>query len=162
MKERFLKEPRTAAGLSHPNIVPIHAGDELDDFVFFAMAYREGGTLGDRVRDRGPLPHSDAVRPLREVAWALGYAHVNGLVHRDVRPDNILLGQPFGRAMVTDFGIAVLAEDSGPAAPTEVLGTAEFMSPEQAKGGDVDARSDLYSLGCLGFFAIVADKEVEA
>mgnify|MGYP001375907109 CR=1 FL=1 len=154
VKERFLKETRTAAGLSHPNIVPIHAVDELDDFVFFAMAYVEGGTLGDRVRDRGPLSHSDAVRLLREVAWALGYAHVNGVVHRDVKPDNILLDQPSGRAMVTDFGIAVLAEDSGPAAPTEVLGTAEFMSPEQAKGGDVDARSDLYSLGCLGFYAL--------
>ncbi len=137
VKERFLQETRTAAGLSHRNIVPIHTADELDDFVFFAMAYGEGGTLGDRVRDRGPFSHSDAVRLLREVAW-------------------------FGRARVTDFGIAVLAEDSGPPAPTEVLGTAEFMSPEQAKGGDADARSDLYSLGCLGFFAIVADKEVEA
>ncbi len=147
---------RTAAGLSHPNIVPIYAVDEVDGFVFFAMAYVEGGTLGDRIRDRGPLSNSEAVRLLREVSWALGYAHLLGVVHRDVKPDNILLAQASGRALVTDFGIAVLAEDGGAGAEatTVVQGTAEFMSPEQAKGGEVDARSDLYSLACVGFYAL--------
>jgi eukaryotic-like serine/threonine-protein kinase len=154
LKERFLQEARTAAGLSHPNIVPIYAVDEVDGFVFFAMAYVEGGTLGDRIRDRGPLSNSEAVRLLREVSWALGYAHLQGVVHRDVKPDNILLEQASGRAMVTDFGIAVVDADLDAEATTEVQGTAEFMSPEQAKGGDVDARSDLYSLACVGFYAL--------
>lgn len=154
LRERFLKEARTAARLSHPHIVPIYAVDEVDGFVFFAMAYVEGGTLGERIRDRGPLSNADAVRLLREVSWALGYAHLNGVVHRDVKPENILLEQASGRAMVTDFGIAALAEDADPEDQTEVLGTAEFMSPEQAKGGEVDARSDLYSLACVGFYAL--------
>ena len=112
VKESFLKEARTAAGLSHPNIVQIYAVDEADDFVFFAMAYVDGGTLGDRIRERGPLSNSDAVRLLREVSWALGHAHVQGVVHRDVKPDNILLDEASGRALVTDFGIAVVGEDA--------------------------------------------------
>ena len=154
LKERFLREARTAARLSHPNIVPIYAVDEVDGFVFFAMAYVEGCTLGDRIRERGPLSNAEAVRLIREVSWALGYAHLQGLVHRDVKPENILMEEGSGRALVTDFGIAVLAEAAGAEITTEVLGTAEFMSPEQAKGAEVDARSDLYSLGCVGFYAL--------
>lgn len=156
LKERFLREARTVAGLSHPNIVPIFSVDEVDDFVFFSMAYIEGGTLGDRIRERGPLSTKEAVRLIREVSWALGHAHGQGVVHRDVKPDNILLEKDTGRAMVTDFGIAVLAEAAGAEVATEVVGTAEFMSPEQARGGEVDARSDLYSLGCVGFYALTA------
>lgn len=128
--------------------------DEVEDFVFFAMAYVEGGTLGDRIRNRGPLSNSDAVRMLREVSWALGYAHLQGVIHRDVKPDNILMEEGSGRAMVTDFGIAVRAGDVDGEVVTEVQGTAEFMSPEQAKGAEVDARSDLYSLACVGFYAL--------
>ena len=154
LKERFLKEARTAARLSHPNIVPIHAVDEVQDFVFFAMAFVEGGTLADRIRERGPLSNNEAVRLLREVSWALGYAHLQGVVHRDVKPENILLEKGTGRALVTDFGIAVVAEESGGEETAHVLGTAEFMSPEQARGAEVDARSDLYSLGCVGFYAL--------
>jgi len=154
VKERFLREARTAARLSHPNIVPIHAVDEADDFVFFAMAHVEGGTLGDRIRERGPLSTTEAVRMLREVSWALAYAHLHGVVHRDVKPDNILLEEGTGRAMVSDFGIAFLAEGQGAEAGAEVVGTAEFMSPEQARGGEVDARSDLYSLGCVGYYVL--------
>jgi serine/threonine-protein kinase len=154
VRERFLKEARTAARLSHPNIVPIFTVDEVDDFVFFVMAYVDGGTLGERIRERGPLSSSDAVKLLREVSWALGHAHLQGVVHKDIKPDNILLEEGSGRGMVTDFGIAVLAEEAGPEAPTHVLGTAEFMSPEQAKGGVVDARSDLYSLACVGYYAL--------
>ncbi len=154
VKERFLREARTAARLAHPNIVQIYAVDEVDDFVFFAMAYVDGGTLGDRVRERGPLSNSDAVRLLREVSWALGHAHLQGIVHRDVKPDNILLDGGTGRAMVTDFGIAVAAEEAAAGSTDRILGTAEFMSPEQARGGAVDARSDLYSLACVGFYAL--------
>lgn len=151
VKERFLREARTAARLSHPNIVPIHAVDDVDGFVFFAMAHVEGGTLGERIRERGPLSPREGVRVLREVAWALAHAHLHGVVHRDVKPDNILLESGSGRALVSDFGIAFLA---GADAGAEVVGTAEFMSPEQARGGDVDARSDLYSLGCVAYHAL--------
>ena len=154
VKEGFLKEARTAARLSHPNIVQIYAVDEADGFVFFAMAYVDGGTLGDRIRERGPLSNSEAVRMLREVSWALGHAHLQGVVHRDVKPDNILLDQESGRALVTDFGIAVIAEDAEAESTTQVVGTAEYMSPEQATRGVVGARSDLYSLACVGFCAL--------
>src|SRR5437763_9393674 len=83
LRERFLREARTAARLSHPHIVPIHAVDEVGDFVFFVMGYVEGETLGRRVRERGPLPAREAARILREVAWALAYAHTQDVVHRD-------------------------------------------------------------------------------
>lgn len=150
-RERFLREARTAARLSHPHIVPIHSVEEVDRFVFFAMAYVEGETLGERIRGRGPLTHAEATRIVREVAWALAYAHAQDVVHRDVKPDNILLEDSTGRALVTDFGIAVAA---GGESEGEVVGTADFMSPEQASGETVDARSDLYSLGVVGFYAV--------
>ncbi|MFC1575894.1 protein kinase [Gemmatimonadota bacterium] len=153
-RERFLQEARTAAKLSHPNIVPIHAVDEVDDFVFFAMAFVEGESLGQRIRERGPVRPAEAARILREVAWALSYAHLQGIVHRDIKPDNILLEAAGGRALVTDFGIARAEESQGLTGVTEILGTAEFMSPEQASGEPVDARSDLYALGVVGHYML--------
>src|SRR5438093_8452347 len=153
-RERFLVEARTAAQLTHPNIVPIFAVDELSDVVFFAMAYIEGQTLGQRVRERGPLPPKEAARLLRDVGWALAHAHERGVVHRDVKPDNILLDAATGRALVSDFGIARVGAGGGITGPREVVGTAEFMSPEQASGLGVDARSDLYSLGVVGYYAL--------
>ena len=150
LRERFLREARLAARLSHPHIIPIHAVDQVDGFVYFVMAFVDGETLADRVRHRGPVSASDGVRMLRETAWALGYAHTLGVVHRDVKPDNILIEASTGRALVADFGIAAVAGD---AAADGVSGTPEFMSPEQALGLDVDARSDLYGLGATAFYA---------
>jgi len=152
-RERFLREARTAARLSHPNIVPIYAVDEVEGFVFFAMAFVDGETLGQRVRQRGPLPAAEATRVLRETAWALAYAHAQGIVHRDVKPDNILLERGTDRVLVTDFGIAQVREATASEA-REVVGTAEFMSPEQASGEPLDGRSDIYALGCVGYFVL--------
>ena len=154
LRERFLREARTAAKLSHPHIIPIFAVDEVGEFVFFAMAYVAGETLTERVLRRGPLAPSEAARVLREVAWALAYAHSQGLVHRDVKPDNIMLEEATGRALVADFGIAALVRGAAGLDGGEVIGTPEFMSPEQALGEPLDARSDLYALGVVGYFAL--------
>ena len=151
VRERFLTEARMAARLAHPNIVPIHAVEELDGFVFFAMRYGAGETLGDGVRREGRLPPWQAAQLLRDVAYALAYAHAQGVVHRDIKPDNILLDRD-DRALVADFGIARLADDGGTAG---IQGTPEYVSPEQASGAACDGRADLYSLGAVAFHALI-------
>ena len=150
LRRRFLQEARTAAKLSHPNIVPIHAVEEAGDLVFFVMSYVDGDTLGGRIRARGALPPREAARLLQEIAWALGYAHGHGVVHRDIKPDNIMLERGTGRAIVMDFGIAA----AGEAEVGEIVGTAQYVSPEQAVGDPVDGRSDIYSLGVVGFVTL--------
>ena len=155
LRARFLQETRTAASFSHPNIVPVHSIEEREGILCFVMGYIEGETLGTRVKRAGPLTATEATRLLQECAWALSYAHGRGVVHRDVKPDNILIDRASGRALITDFGIARSQNaTSGLTMVGEIVGTPQYMSPEQATGETLDARSDLYSLGVVAFFAL--------
>ena len=162
LRERFLREARTAAGLSHPNIVPIFRVGEAGDYVYFAMAFVDGETVGQRLRSRGPFAPAEAARILREAAWALAYAHAQGVVHRDVKPDNILLERGSGRALLTDFGIAHVQETTSLTDEQAVMGTAHFMSPEQAAGETIDGRSDLYALGIVGYLMLTGQLPFDA
>ena len=162
LRERFLNEARTAAGLSHPNIVPIYSVEENGDLVFFVMGFIDGETLKERVENSGPLTPRAAMRLLHEMAWALGYAHERGVVHRDVKPDNILIERASDRALIADFGIAHVTAGQGSDSDGEIMGTARYMSPEQATGELVDGRSDLYSLGATGFYALTGRAPFEA
>src|SRR5438046_2416495 len=154
---RFLREAETAARLSHPHIVPIHSvGEGPDGLVYFVMAFVDGESLGAKLKRRGRLPPDEARRIMQETADALGAAHALGIIHRDVKPDNILLEGSRGRVVVTDFGIAkALSSTTGPATLTATgvaIGTPHYMSPEQAAGDrEIDGRSDIYSLGVVGY-----------
>ena len=153
LKERFRREARTAAQLSHPNIVPLLTFGEGEGLMYFVMGYVEGEALSIRVRREGRLQSGEAVRVLSELAEALGYAHRRGVVHRDVKPENILLESPMGVVRLTDFGVAKgLSQSSSLTTEGAVIGTPHYMSPEQAAGrSDVDTRSDIYSMGALAF-----------
>jgi serine/threonine protein kinase len=153
VKSRFLREAQMSAQLSHPNIVPIFTVDDLDGVVFFSMGLVEGETLAQRLA-HDPRPPIASVRAtLREVADALTYAHARHVVHRDVKPDNILVDGATGHVMVSDFGIARAAEGDARLTVTGVaVGTPAYMSPEQAMGDrDVDGRADIYALGVVGY-----------
>ena len=156
-RERFMREAETAARLSHPNIVPIFSVDEREGLAWFVMAIVEGQNVGDRVRSHGALSFADARRLLREVADALAYAHERGVVHRDIKPDNILIDGQTNRALVTDFGIAraTTEGESRLTATGTAIGTPAYMSPEQCAGErELDGRSDLYSLGAVAYYAL--------
>jgi serine/threonine protein kinase len=161
IKTRFLREAETAAQLSHPNIVPIYSVDELEGLVFFVMAYISGDNLAKRLHDSGVLSTDETRRITREVADALAYAHERGVVHRDIKPDNILLDAATGRTMVTDFGIARAASEGEGGRLTATgmaIGTPAYMSPEQAAGDrEIDGRSDLYSLGIVAYQMLVGE-----
>jgi len=152
-RERFRREARTAAKLTHANIVPLYAFGDVEGMLYFVMGYVRGESLGDRLRREGKLPADVARRILREVADALEHAHRNGVVHRDIKPDNILIEDETGRPMLTDFGVAKARVGEGTlTAAGVVVGTPLYMSPEQASGArEIDGRSDLYSLGVLGY-----------
>ena len=162
-RDRFLQEARISAGLTHPNIVPIHLVEAHGDLVFFVMGFVDGETLRERVERAGPLPPRLGVKLLQEVAWALGAAHQRGVIHRDVKPDNIMIERATERAVVTDFGIALGRRSEGAEqAGGLITGTARYMSPEQACGEPVDARSDLYSLGATFFYALTGRAPFDA
>ncbi|MGA9837885.1 MAG: serine/threonine-protein kinase, partial [Gemmatimonadaceae bacterium] len=165
IKTRFLREAETAAQLNHPNIVPIYTVDEVHGLVFFEMAYVSGDNLAKRLHDRGVLPVDEVRHILRDVADALAYAHERGVVHRDIKPDNILLDAETGRPMVTDFGIAraVSDGDSRLTATGMAIGTPAYMSPEQAAGERViDGRSDIYALGIVAYQMLAGEPPFSA
>ena len=154
VRERFLREAQTAAQLSHPHIVPVYAADETQGVAWLAMALVDGETLGARMARQPRGDVAEARRILAQVADALAYAHARGVVHRDVKPDNVLLERATGRALVTDFGIARAAEEEELRLTlTGVsVGTPAYMSPEQALGEvAIDGRADLYALGVVAY-----------
>ena len=148
--ERFRREAKNAAGLSHPNIVSIYDRGEAEGTYYIAMEYLEGRSLKDRIVAEGPLPIPAAIEATRQILRALSFAHRGGIVHRDVKPHNVLLAQDSAerRYKVTDFGISRTSASQMTEAGS-IVGTAQYLSPEQARGAPVDQRSDIYSVGIV-------------
>ncbi|HEY5976682.1 MAG TPA: serine/threonine-protein kinase [Solirubrobacterales bacterium] len=151
-RERFLRESRLAARLDHPNVVPVYDAREEDGELIVAMRLIGGGDLKRRIATEGPLDPAEAVELLGQVAGALDAAHAEGIVHRDVKPHNILLEGD--RAFLTDFGLAKAIGDSGVLSGASIAGTVEYMSPEQWRGGRIGPAADIYSLGCVMYEAL--------
>jgi streptogramin lyase len=151
-RERLLRESRVAASLDHPNVVPIYEAGDADGRLFIAMRYVDGTDLKGLLRREGALPPERALAIAAQVADALDAAHAKGLVHRDVKPSNVLLDQQGGRehAYLADFGLTQSASDRGPT-DGQLIGTVDYVAPEQIRGDPVDGRADVYALGCLLF-----------
>jgi serine/threonine protein kinase len=161
-RERFRREARMTARLSHPNIVPVHTFGEVETdtagepLVYIVMKYVHGESLAERMRRERTIPAVAAQRILRDLSLALESAHRDGVVHRDLKAENILLEHTSGRAMLTDFGVALQRSlDPVRSDASRAFGTPHYMSPEQAAGElDIDGRSDLYSVGVLGYYML--------
>jgi len=148
-RTRFMREARAAAAVSHDHVVTIHAVDEANHIPFLVMEYIDGVSLDHRIKRDGPLRLREILRIGMQAASGLAAAHAQGLVHRDVKPSNILLENGVERVKITDFGLARAAQDAQITKTGVVAGTPEYMSPEQARGETVDHRTDLFSLGCV-------------
>lgn len=156
--DRFLKEIETAARLSHPHILPVHDSGQVNGLLYYVMPFVEGESLSDRLKREQQLPIGDALAIAKEVAEALAHAHSHGIVHRDIKPENVLLYG--GHAVIADFGIAKALTAAGGDRLTGTgvaLGTPSYMSPEQASGEEVDARSDVYALACMLYEMLVGE-----
>src|SRR5881396_3009748 len=162
LRERFIREVDLSSKLSHPHIVPVFAAGEAAGLFYYVMPYLEGESLRHRLRRQRRLPLDEALRIARDVADALGYAHGQGIIHRDIKPENILLSGD--HAIVADFGIARAISAAGSLTLTQAgqpIGSPGYMSPEQALAlGDLDARTDIYSLGCVLFEMLAGEPPV--
>jgi len=154
--ERFTREARTAAGLEHPNIIPIYRVGKNGRVIYFVMKLLRGGSLSRVLGERKRLAPAQIRKLLADVGGALGYAHKRGIVHRDIKPDNIMFDE-FGQCVVTDFGIAKAGTSSKLTGTGMSIGTPHYMSPEQARAQNIDGRSDLYSLGVVAYQALVGE-----
>jgi serine/threonine-protein kinase len=148
--ERFQREARTAAKLEHASIIPIYRVGRSGRVIYFVMKYLRGSSLSELIAQKGAMPVAEIKKLLRETGGALGYAHKNGIVHRDIKPDNIMFDES-GHAVVTDFGIAKAGTGTRLTGTGMAIGTPHYMSPEQARAQKLDGRSDLYSLGVVAY-----------
>jgi formylglycine-generating enzyme required for sulfatase activity/tRNA A-37 threonylcarbamoyl transferase component Bud32 len=160
--ERFRREGEAIAGLSHPNIVPLHFVGGRDDLVYLAMACVDGGSLADRLSRETRLPIADTTRILSEVASALAHAHKRGIIHRDIKPHNVLLDAESGRALLTDFGIARVSDATSITSSGMVVGTPAYLAPEQVTGDPIDHRADLYALGIMAYEMLAGRQPFDA
>jgi len=157
-RERFIEESRVAASLDHPNVIPIYDADEVDGILFLAMRYVNGSDLKTMLDRRGLLSPAAAAAIVAQAASALDAAHGAGLVHRDVKPANFLIEQPNEHVYLTDFGIAKRVGTAGLTKTGSFLGTVDYCAPEQIEGKDVDARTDVYALGCVLYECLTGRK----
>ena len=159
-RERFRKEMRTVARFTHPNIIPIYDSGQLEELDYFVMMYVSGDDIADRLRQEGRMPAEEVRRVLIDLADALYYAHGLGVIHRDVKPANVMIDDMTGRVFLTDFGVAKTV-NSGNTTGT-VAGTLGYMPPEAINGARIDHRADIYSLGVLGYEMLTGRRPFKA
>jgi serine/threonine protein kinase len=161
-RKRFVREGRAAAAVLHENVIAIHGVEESGGVPFLVMQYVDGRSLQERLDAEGPLPVADIVRIGIQTAAGLAAAHGQGLIHRDIKPTNILLENGVERVKLTDFGLARAVDDVGTTQHGTIVGTPLYMAPEQARGDAVDARADLFSLGCVLYTMCTGESPFQA